>query len=200
MSSRVARTPASAPGREAVQIGFVIAWSLCVVFYLMQYPLRSAPSVMMSELSAAFARDLVGVSALVGLYYYSYSLFSIVVGAALDRLGGEAVIPGGIVLVAAGAILFGLGNVETAQIGRLLQGERLGVRVYRCHVPGHGRLRRAAVGHLQPFDRAPWSLGFIRSLIDSDVVADAMADRRRGRLHTHKRPCWGTVASVPGPG
>jgi MFS family permease len=95
---------------------------LCVVFYFMQYALRSAPSVMMSELSAAFARDLVGVSALVGLCYYSYSLFSIVVGAALDRLGGKAVIPGGIVLVAAGAILFGLGSVETAQIGRLLQG------------------------------------------------------------------------------
>ncbi|MEX3985355.1 MFS transporter [Paraburkholderia sp. EG287A] len=105
-----------------MQTGFVAAWSLCVVFYFMQYALRSAPSVMMSELSAAFARDLVGVSALVGLYYYSYSLLSIVVGAALDRLGGRVVIPGGIVLVAAGAVLFGLGSVETAQIGRLLQG------------------------------------------------------------------------------
>jgi MFS family permease len=122
MSSNVARTPALAPSSETVHIGFVIAWSLCVAFYFMQYALRSAPSVMMPELSAAFARDLVGVSALVGLYYYSYSLFSIVFGAALDRLGGKAVIPGGIVLVAAGAILFGLGSVETAQIGRLLQG------------------------------------------------------------------------------
>jgi len=37
-------------------------------------------------------------------------------------------------------------------------------------------------------------------LIDSDVVVNAMADRRRGRLHTYKRPCWGTVGAVPGPG
>jgi MFS family permease len=77
---------------------------------------------MMPELRAAFARDAVGVSALVGLYYYTYSLFSIVVGAALDRLGARAVIPVGIVTVAAGAVLFGLGSVETAEIGRLLQG------------------------------------------------------------------------------
>jgi MFS family permease len=122
MSSNVAGAPASKPNSEVMHIGFVIAWFLCVVFYFMQYALRSAPGVMMPELSAAFARDLVGVSALVGLYYYSYSLFSIVVGAALDRLGGKAVIPGGIVMVAAGAVLFGLGSVETAQIGRLLQG------------------------------------------------------------------------------
>ncbi|WP_429552139.1 MFS transporter [Paraburkholderia sp. MM5477-R1] len=88
----------------------------------MQYALRSAPGVMMPELSAAFARDAVAVSALVGLYYYTYALFSIVVGAAIDRLGGKAVIPVSIVLVAAGAVLFGLGRAEAAQIGRLLQG------------------------------------------------------------------------------
>jgi len=62
------------------------------------------------------------VGALVGLYYYTYALFSIVCGALLDRLGGKAVIPAGIVLVAVGAALFGLGSVEAAQIGRLLQG------------------------------------------------------------------------------
>jgi MFS family permease len=122
MSSNVASTPASTRGIETVHIGFVIAWFLCAVFYFMQYALRSAPSVMMPELSSAFARDVVGVSVVVGLFYYSYSLCSIVVGAALDRLGGKAVIPGGIVLVAGGAALFGLGSVEGAQIGRLLQG------------------------------------------------------------------------------
>ncbi|MFM0555963.1 MFS transporter [Paraburkholderia sediminicola] len=67
-------------------------------------------------------RDALGVGALVGLYYYTYALFSIVCGALLDRLGGKAVIPAGIVLVAIGAALFGLGSVEAAQVGRLLQG------------------------------------------------------------------------------
>ncbi|QCP53234.1 MFS transporter [Trinickia violacea] len=123
MSSNVASTTANhASERESIHIGFVIAWILCVAFYFMQYALRSAPGVMMPELSAAFARDVVGVSALVGLYYYSYAVFSIVVGAALDRLGGKAIIPVGIVLVAVGAALFGIGTVQTAEIGRLLQG------------------------------------------------------------------------------
>jgi MFS family permease len=122
MSSNVISTVPISSGRKSIHIGFVIAWLFCSAFYFMQYMLRSAPGVMIPELSAAFARDTLGVGALVGLYYYTYALFSIVCGALLDRLGGKAVIPIGIVLVAIGAALFGLGTVETAQIGRLLQG------------------------------------------------------------------------------
>jgi len=122
MSSKVVSTVNIPAGRESVHMGFVIAWLFCAAFYFMQYMLRSAPGVMIPELSAAFARDALGVGALVGLYYYTYALVSIVCGALLDRLGGKAVIPAGIVLVAVGAALFGLGSVEAAQIGRLLQG------------------------------------------------------------------------------
>jgi MFS family permease len=122
MSSNVVSTANSSPDRGQIHIGFVIAWLFCAAFYFMQYMLRSAPGVMIPELSTAFARDALGVGALVGLYYYTYALFSIVCGALLDRLGGKAVIPAGIVLVAIGAVLFGLGSVEAAQIGRLLQG------------------------------------------------------------------------------
>src|SRR6201996_9670142 len=122
MSSKVVSTGNKASGRESIHIGFVIAWLFCAAFYFMQYMLRSAPGVMMPELSAAFARDALGVGTLVGLYYYTYALFSLVCGALLDRLGGKAVIPAGIVLVALGAALFGLGSVEAAEIGRLLHG------------------------------------------------------------------------------
>ncbi|CAG9271330.1 Sugar phosphate permease [Paraburkholderia unamae] len=122
MASVTSRSAQAQTAREPMHIGFVIAWLFCIVFYFMQYALRSAPGVMVPELSAAFGRDAVGVSTLVGLYYYTYSLFSILAGAALDRLGGKSVIPVGIVLVAIGAGLFGLGSVESAQIGRLLQG------------------------------------------------------------------------------
>ena len=122
MSSKVVSTGNIQAGRESLHMGFVIAWLFCAAFYFMQYMLRSAPGVMIPELSAAFSRDTLGVGTLVGLYYYTYALFSIVCGALLDRLGGKAVIPAGIVLVAVGAALFGLGSVEAAQIGRLLQG------------------------------------------------------------------------------
>jgi MFS family permease len=122
MSSKVISAVNIRTNREPIHMGFVVAWLFCAAFYFMQYMLRSAPGVMIPELSAAFARDALGVSALVGLYYYTYALFSIVCGALLDRLGGKAVIPAGVLLVAVGAALFGLGTVETAQIGRLLQG------------------------------------------------------------------------------
>jgi MFS family permease len=122
MSSKVLSGSSNVLTREPIRSGFVIAWAFCVMFYFMQYMLRSAPGVMVPELSTAFSRDALGIGALVGLYYYTYALFSIVCGALLDRLGGKAVIPAGIVLVAIGAALFGLGSLEAAQIGRLLQG------------------------------------------------------------------------------
>jgi MFS family permease len=122
MSSKVVSIANAPSEREPLHMGFVIAWLLCSAFYFVQYMLRSAPGVMIPELSAAFARDTLGVGALVGLYYYTYALFSIVCGALLDRFGGKAVIPAGIVLVAIGAALFSLGSLEAAQIGRLLQG------------------------------------------------------------------------------
>src|ERR1700756_2157373 len=122
MSSKVATAAIIQSDRESLHMGFVIAWLFCAAFYFMQYMLRSAPGVMVPELSTAFARDALGVGTLVGLYYYTYALFSIIFGALLDRLGGKAVIPAGVVLVAVGAALFGLGSLEAAQIGRLLQG------------------------------------------------------------------------------
>ena len=40
--------------REEPKTAFIAAWVLCLVFYFLQYALRSAPGVMMPELTAAF--------------------------------------------------------------------------------------------------------------------------------------------------
>ncbi len=101
---------------------FVVAWIFCLVFYFGQYALRSAPGVMVSELTQAFTLSALGVSSLVGLYYYTYSLFSLVAGASLDRYGAKYVIPLGVIMLASGAALFGAGLVNVAGAGRLLQG------------------------------------------------------------------------------
>ncbi|MDR1968024.1 MAG: MFS transporter [Burkholderiaceae bacterium] len=123
MSSNVSGvTQAASSGREPAYIGFIIAWLFCVVFYFAQYALRSAPGVMMPELTKAFALDMASMSTLIGLYYYTYSIFAIVFGAALDRLGAKYVVPAGILLVAVGAAMFCMGGVGGAQFGRLLQG------------------------------------------------------------------------------
>ncbi|SNB62279.1 Sugar phosphate permease [Arboricoccus pini] len=102
--------------------GFIAAWAFCLIFYFAQYALRSAPGIMIPELTGTFGLSALGVSTLVGLYYYTYSTFSLVAGAALDRYGAKYVIPAGILVTALGAILFGLGSVTGAELGRLLQG------------------------------------------------------------------------------
>jgi MFS family permease len=112
---------AIAPARNA-RIGFIVAWAFCLIFYFGQYALRSAPGVMIPELTSSFGLTALGISALIGLYYYTYSAFAIVAGASLDRLGARYVIPTGILLTAGGAVLFGLGSVGGAEAGRLLQG------------------------------------------------------------------------------
>jgi MFS family permease len=98
------------------------AWLLVAVYYFYQYALRSAPSVMMPQLTQAFGVSALGVSAIVGMFYYGYSPFSLVAGAAIDRFGAKKIVPIGAALVGVGAIMFGTGNATAANVGRFLQG------------------------------------------------------------------------------
>ena len=63
------------------------AWLLTAIFYFYQYVLRSAPSVMLPQLSEAYGLTAMSVASLAGIFYYGYSPFSLVAGAALDRWG-----------------------------------------------------------------------------------------------------------------
>src|SRR5436190_7703948 len=94
------------------------AWLLVAVYYFYQYALRSAPSVMMPQLTEAFGVNTLGVATIVGMFYYGYSPFSLVAGASMDRFGAKRIIPVGAALVGVGALLFGTGNVTAANIGR----------------------------------------------------------------------------------
>ncbi len=105
-----------------LRIAAIGAWLLVAAYYFYQYALRSAPSVMMPELTTAFGVNALGVSAIVGMFYYGYSPFSLVAGTSLDRFGAKRVIPIGAAVVGIGAILFGTGNVTLANVGRFLQG------------------------------------------------------------------------------
>src|SRR6185369_5399536 len=107
---------------QRISVPAVLAWLLVAVYYFYQYALRSAPSVMMPQLSEAFAVNAAGVSAIAGMFYFSYSPFSLVAGAALDKFGSKRVIPVGAALVGVGALVFGLGSETAAYAGRFLQG------------------------------------------------------------------------------
>ncbi len=99
-----------------------VAWLLTAVYYFFQYALRSAPGVMMPQLSDAFGLNVLGVASIVGLFYYGYSPFSLVAGAAMDRLGPQRLLPLAAGVVGVGALLFATGNREVAGIGRFMQG------------------------------------------------------------------------------
>ena len=100
----------------------IIAWLITAVYYFYQYILRSAPAVMMPQLSDAFGLSALAVASLAGLFYYGYSPFSLIAGAAMDRLGPRKVVPLGAATVGIGSLLFASGSSEAASIGRFLQG------------------------------------------------------------------------------
>jgi MFS family permease len=99
-----------------------IAWLITSIYYFYQYAMRSAPAVMVPEMSTAFGLTPVGIASLVGLFYYAYAPFSLVAGVAMDQLGPRKVVPVGAATVAIGALLFSTGDPNLASIGRFLQG------------------------------------------------------------------------------
>jgi MFS family permease len=101
---------------------FVFAWSFTVVFYFLEYAVRSSPSVMIPQLEASFHTTALGISAILGVYYYTYSSLSLIAGAALDHLGAKRTIPVGVAVLGIGCLLFSASTALAGDIGRLLQG------------------------------------------------------------------------------
>src|ERR1700756_2613172 len=101
---------------------FQIAWGLAMCFYFLEYAARSAPAVMIPALTRAFGTTALGVSAILGTYYYTYSITSLIAGAALDRLGAKKAVPVGIFILAIGCLLFSIPVAAAGYGGRLLQG------------------------------------------------------------------------------
>jgi MFS family permease len=101
---------------------FVVAWVFTVIFYFLEYAVRSSPSVMIPELEAWFHTTALGISAILGVYYYTYSSMSLIAGAALDYLGAKRTVPVGVAVLGIGCLLFAAPTVVAGNVGRLLQG------------------------------------------------------------------------------
>ena len=176
-------------------IAAVGAWLLVAVYYFYQYALRSAPSVMMPQLTEAFGVNALGVSAIVGMFYYGYSPFSLVAGAAIDRFGARRIIPIGAALVGVGALLFGTGNVAAANVGRFLQGAggvfALVGAVYLVTKNFPASMAASFIGATQMFGMAGGSAG--QFLVGPDHQGRASLGsildlRRRGRAGDQRLP------------
>lgn len=112
------RNPRAAKGGKVA----TIAWVVAAVYFFYQYVLRSSPSVMIPQLSEAFGMSALGVASILGLFYYGYSVFSLVAGAAMDAFGPRKILPVTALLIGVGAALFAISNSQVASVGRLLQG------------------------------------------------------------------------------
>ena len=85
--------------------------------------MRSAPAVMVPELTDGVRPDGRRARLAVGLFYYAYAPFSLVAGVAMDQLGPRKVVPLGAATRRRSArLLFATGDPTLASIGRFLQG------------------------------------------------------------------------------
>ena len=139
---------------NAVQTrAFVFAWAFTVVFYFLEYAVRSSPSVMIPELEASFHTTALGISAILGVYYYTYSFVSLIAGAALDHLGAKHTVPVGFAVLGIGCLLFSASTAFAGDIGRLLQGAGSAFAftgaVYLAARGFHARYLATAIGATQ---------------------------------------------------
>src|SRR5580700_2795768 len=107
---------------QAQTRAFVVAWAFTVIFYFLEYAVRSSPSVMIPELEASFSTSALGIATILGVYYYTYSSMSLVAGAALDHLGAKRSVPVGMAILGLGCLLFAVPTVIAGAVGRLCQG------------------------------------------------------------------------------
>ena len=101
---------------------FIAAWFFAGIFYILEYAARSSPSVMIPQLASSFGTTALGVSSVVVTYFYTYSIFSLVAGGALDQLGAKRPLTAGILTLAVGCLLFSIPSMGAGYVGRLLQG------------------------------------------------------------------------------
>jgi MFS family permease len=205
------------PAASGVHAAFVVAWAFCLLFYFMEYVVRSAPSVMLPELTAAFGLTTVGLSSLIGLYYYTYALFAVLAGASVDRWGAKYVLAIGVLILAVGTAMFGVSVAWIASLGRLLQGAGAAFAfVGAVYLAAHGlpaRYLATAIGFTQcfgmlggaagQFAAAPlihgpigWQQFWLYSGVVTLVIAVAMfiATPREDQSQGEKASIWSTFA------
>ena len=101
---------------------FFISWVLALLFYALEYAVRSSPSVMIGQLQNSYSVSSTKVSSIASAYYISYSITSLAAGLLLDRLGARKPVFFGILILAVGCLLFGGSNYVVGYTGRLMQG------------------------------------------------------------------------------
>jgi sugar phosphate permease len=111
---------------ERPTMAFVLPWIICgvgAIFYIYEYLLRVAPSVMTTNLMMAFHIGAASLGNLSAFYYYSYTPMQLVVGLLMDRYGPRRLFTLAGLCCALGTYMFAsTGNLVIAEMGRFLVG------------------------------------------------------------------------------
>lgn len=101
---------------------YVIAWVFGLIFYFLDYVIRSAPAVMLPQLTSHFNTNDLDLVWMIGTYYYTYSTCSLLAGIALDKFGEKKSLFAGTFILGLGALFFLMSTQFAGISGRLLQG------------------------------------------------------------------------------
>lgn len=81
---------------------------LAAFFYVYDYFIQVAPSIMTEELMRSFSIDAAGIGILGASFFYSYTLMQIPAGLLIDRFGPRLILTIAVFLSALGVTIFGL--------------------------------------------------------------------------------------------
>jgi fucose permease len=129
------RTP-----QKSVKRAFIIAWIFGLTFYFLEYVIRSSPAVMITQLSVAFKANVLSVSTILGSYYYTYAITSLIAGVTLDRYGAKYPIAVGTGILSIGCILFALPDSIAGETGDFCREQ-----AQLSHLPAAFTLHRTAL-------------------------------------------------------
>ncbi|MBF4484035.1 MFS transporter [Flavobacterium sp. CSZ] len=101
---------------------YIIAWVFGLLFYFLDYVIRSSPAVMLPELAQSFSVKEIRLVTIIGTYYYTYSTCSLIAGIALDRFGAKYSLFTGALILGIGCLLFMISSQFSGVVGRLFQG------------------------------------------------------------------------------
>ncbi|MGC1480711.1 MAG: MFS transporter [Chthoniobacterales bacterium] len=119
----MANASANPTARTATPLAGWVAWGVVSLFYLYEFLIRVAPSVMEPELQKSFHLSAAGLGAALGAYYYIYAPLQLVVGGLLDEWGTKRVLIPAVLLCVCGCFLEIVGGHPAILIAaRLLQG------------------------------------------------------------------------------
>ena len=173
-----------------------LPWLICGIgaaFYLYEYLLRIAPSVMTSDLMHAYHLSASQLGNLSASYYYAYTPMQLIIGVLMDRYGPRYLLLLACAACTIGAFVFaGSNHIFLAQLSRFLIG-------FGSAFAFVGALKLATIW--LPLERFATMCGLVSTLgmigaIIGDILLTKLVVNYGWRITTYMSACLGIILTV----